>query len=402
MKRNEYLQKAETYLQTLCGVKPNRCLGSKGNCEATDYVSQLLRQWDFKIDTSKFECLDYISRETYLKSKDRNYEVYISPYSLGCDITAELVTVSTVCELEKCECKNKILLMKGELCAEQLMPKNFPFYNLDHHKKIYLLLEDKQPSAIITAIKRKPEMGGALYPFPLIVDGDFNIPNVYCSDKIGEKISEKKGELFNLKINSNRISSTACNVIAQKNVDKRKKIVICAHIDAYENSPGASDNASGIVVELLLAEMLSKYQGDYCVEIIAFNGEDHYSAGGQMDYLHRYEKDLERIILAINVDGVGYKFGKSAYSLYEFPDNIKQKANMVFSNYKDIIKGEQWYNGDHMIFVKYSKSTIAFTAEKVSELMATYTHTSKDTPAIIDCEKLVDVALALQNLIIQF
>jgi len=398
MKRNEYLQKAETYLQTLCGVKPNRCLGSKGNCEATDYVSQLLRQWDFKIDTSKFECLDYISRETYLKSKDRNYEVYISPYSLGCDITDELVTVSTVCELEKCECKNKILLMKGELCAEQLIPKNFVFYNPDHHKKIYSLLEDKQPSAIITATDRN----GALYPFPLIVDGDFNIPNVYCSDKIGEKISEKKGELFNLKINSNRISSTACNVIAQKNVDKRKKIVICAHIDAYENSPGASDNASGIVVELLLAEMLSKYQGDYCVEIIAFNGEDHYSAGGQMDYLHRYEKDLERIILAINVDGVGYKFGKSAYSLYEFPDNIKQKANMVFSNYKDIIKGEQWYNGDHMIFVKYSKSTIAFTAEKVSELMATYTHTSKDTPAIIDCEKLVDVALALQNLIIQF
>jgi len=324
MNRNEYLQKAETYLQTLCRVKPNRRLGSQGNREATNYVSQLMKQWNFEIDTTQFECLDYISGESYLECKDNSYEVHISPYSLGCDITAELVTVSTISELEKCQCKNMILLMKGEICAEQLMPKNFVFYNPDHHKKIYSLLEEKQPAAIITATEKKPDLVGALYPFPLIVDGDFNIPNVYCKETIGEKIANKNGDIFKLRINSNRISSTACNVIAKKNTNTPKKILICAHIDAYENSPGASDNASGIVVELLLAEMLSKYQGNYCIEIIAFNGEDHYSAGGQMDYLHRYKKDLDRIIVAINVDDVGYKTGKTAYSLYECPDNIKQ------------------------------------------------------------------------------
>jgi len=64
-------------------------------------------------------------------------------------------------------------LLKGAICAEQLMPKNFVFYNPDHHKRIYALLEKKKPAGIIAATEKKPEMVGALYPFPLIVDGDF-------------------------------------------------------------------------------------------------------------------------------------------------------------------------------------------------------------------------------------
>ena len=52
--------------------------------------------------------------------------------------------------------------MLGDICAEQLMPKNFVFYNPDHHKRIYAFLEEKMPAAIITATERKPEMVGAL------------------------------------------------------------------------------------------------------------------------------------------------------------------------------------------------------------------------------------------------
>ena len=38
---------------------------------------------------------------------------------------------------------------------------------------------------------------------------------------------------------------------------------------------------------LLLAEMLQDYRGKLGIEIVAFNGEDYYSAGEQMDYLHQ-------------------------------------------------------------------------------------------------------------------
>ena len=181
-----------------------------------------------------------------------------------------------------------------------------------------------------------------------------------------------------------------------------EKIVITAHIDAYENTPGACDNASGTVVLLLLAEMLSDYRGKMGIEITALNGEDHYSAGGQMDYLKRYGKDFDSIVIVINIDDVGYKKGNSAYSYYECTGDIKQKANNVFGDFDGIVEGESWFNGDHMVFVQGGKASIAFTAEKVSELMATVTHTLQDTPDIIDSAKLVEVALALKSLIMQF
>jgi len=140
------LQKAEEYLNTLCSVKPNRCTGSTGNHKATDFFAAALEKWDYTIDTTPFPYLDYESGMTSLVCQDRVYKIFVSPFSLGCDVTAELVTVSAVEELESCRCEGKILLMQGAICAEQLMPKNFVFYNPDHHKRVYALLEERQPN----------------------------------------------------------------------------------------------------------------------------------------------------------------------------------------------------------------------------------------------------------------
>jgi len=402
MNREKYLKEAITYLNTLCSIQPNRRTGSSGNREATDFFAATVKKWDYTIDTTPFPCLDYDSGMTSLVCQDRAYEIHISPFSLGCDVTAELVAVSTVEELESCQCGGGILFMQGTVCVEQLMPKNFAFYNPDHHKRIYALLEEKQPAAIITATEKNPELVGALYPFPLIEDGDFNIPSVYCTDVVGKDIVAETGEVCHLTIQARRIPATACNVIARKNQAAPQKIVVSAHIDAYWSTPGALDDASGIVVLLLLAEMLKDYEGKLGIEIVAFNGEDYYSAGGEMDYLRRYGQDFAKMVVAVNIDDVGYKQGNTAYSLYECPDEIKQKAHNIFGNYDGIVEGEPWYQGDHMIFVQNRKPAIAFTSEKVVELMATITHTPKDTPDKVDCGKLVEVAGALKDFIQAF
>lgn len=393
------MKKARSYLNYLCSVKPNRRTGSQGNREATDFFAQVAGDLGYDIDASPFPCLDYVAGESSLVSDDNTFKIYISPYSMPCDTNAELVTVTTAAELENCTCDGKILLMKNDICGEQLMPKNFIFYNPDHHKRIYSLLEDKCPAGIITATAKLPDLVGALYPFPLIVDGDFDIPNIFCTDAVGETISEKNGETFSLKIDSKRIPTTASNVIARLNPDRRKKIVITAHIDAYENSPGASDNASGTVVLLLLAEMLKTYSGDSTIEIVAINGEDHYSVGGEMDYLKRYGDSLENISLAINIDDVGYRVGRCAYSFYDCAPEIVQKAKNVFGRFNGMVEGEPWFNGDHMIFVQKGIPSIALTSENLGALMANITHTSRDTPDIVDERKLVEVAGALKQLI---
>jgi aminopeptidase YwaD len=188
-------------------------------------------------------------------------------------------------------------------------------------------------------------------------------------------------------------------VIARKNPESRQKIVVTAHIDAYEDTPGASDNASGTVVLMLLAEMLAGYTGSAGIEIAALNGEDHYSAGGQMDYLGRYAREFGDIVVAINVDDVGYRKGRAAFSFYECPPEIRRKAEMTFGAYDGLVQGDPWFNGDHMIFVQNGVPSMAFTAEELSELMATITHTPRDTPEIVDLARLVEVARALESFI---
>lgn len=393
------IEKAEGYLVALCGVKPNRRTGSPGNRKATDFFASLVEKWDYAVDTTPFPCLDYECGKVSLVCRGQAYDVHVSQFSPACNVTSQLVTVSTVEELAGCRCRGKILLMHGALCAEQLMPKNFVFYNPDHHRRIYALLEEKQPAAIITVTEKKPEQVGAIYPFPLIEDGDFDIPSVFCSDVVGREILAKTPEEFRLVIDARRIPLTACNVIARKNPAAARKIVVGAHIDAYWSTPGASDNASGTVVLLLLAEMLRDYKGGLGIEIAAFNGEDYYSVGGQMDYLRRYGEGLAGIVAAINVDDVGYKPGKTAYSLYDCPDEIERKTRDVFGGYDGLIAGEPWYQGDHMIFIQNKKPAIALTSEKVAELMATITHSPKDTPDQVDCGKLVELAHALHDLI---
>lgn len=401
MNKDRYIEKATSYINALCTVKPNRRTGSTGNRATTEFFTRNIQQWGYKIDTTPFPCLDYDSGAATLKCGDYNYEVFISPYSKGCRKTTILVTASTVEELEAINCTGKILLMKGELCAEQLMPKNFVFYNPEHHRHIYALLESKRPAAIVTATSKKPELVGALYPFPLIEDGDFNIPSVYCTDVTGNKIARKTGQIFELIARGKRIASTASNVIAIKNLEAPHKIVVCAHIDAYGNSPGALDNASGTAVLLLLAEMLKDRRIETGLEIIAFNGEDNYSAGGQMDYLRRYGEDLNKVALTVNIDDVAYIHGKTAFSMYGCPDVIQKKVRAICGKFPSLTEGEEWYQGDHMVFVQKGIPTIAFTSDRVAELMSNITHTDKDLPDKVDCQELVELAEALRDLVIK-
>jgi aminopeptidase YwaD len=399
MKLNDYVQKGDSYLRTLCGVKPNRRTGSMGNRAATDFFEHTIRPFGYEIDATPFELLDYFCSGVALKHKARDFEVQPSPYTLGCDVSAELVSVSTMEELGTAECGGKILLMRGEICTEQLMPKNFVFYNPEHHQVIIALLESHKPAGIITATGRNPDLVGALYPFPLFVDGDFDIPSVYCKDSVGEILARLQNQPFHLKIDSRRLPSYATSVIARLNQGTKDKIVITAHIDAYEDTPGALDNASGTVVLLLLAEMLSDYQGNNGIEIVALNGEDHYSAGGQMDYLNRYGGEFPGIRLVVNLDDLGYQHGRSSYSFYEVAPGLEVKVEEVFRDFAGLVRGDQWFNGDHMVFTQKGVPAVAFTSETMSELMRTVTHTSADTPDIIDCNKLVEVAKSLDALV---
>jgi aminopeptidase YwaD len=400
MKKINIIDISEEYLHHLCLEIPTRRVGSKGNQDATQYFSSELHKMGYSPISQKFDCIDWEENGAELTIQDSSFPIHVSPYSLACDIESSLVCVKTKQELETSNFKGKILLLLGkELCGEQLMPKEFPFYNPAHHKTFIALLESKKPAAILTATGKNPELAGSMYPFPLIEDGDFDIPTAYLKDTEGEKLSEYHGKSAKLIIRSKRLQSHGENIILRLGPDDAKKVVITAHIDAKDNSPGALDNATGVVVLLLLAELLKEYKGENLIELVALNGEDHYSSQGQKEYLKSIQGEVDRIMLTINMDGAGFNEGKTAYSLYNCAEEIKQAVKQAFIDRRSFIEGEQWYQSDHSIFIQQGISAMAITSENFSQLSAEITHTSKDHPDIVDKLKMVEIARSLFSLL---
>ena len=400
METEKLYQKCLSYMRVLCEEIPERCVGSEGNRMATRFFEKEISSFGWNIEVQEFDAIDWEDGGAILSSDSSSFEVSVSPYSLGCAVEAQLVCASTVQELAQLEMSAKILFLYGEIAKEQLMPKNFVFYNPDEHQQIISLLEKGRPGAIVCGTGRNAALAGGVYPFPLIEDGDFDIPSVYMTEDEGRRLLPHVGTTVVLKSISKRIPGKGYNVIARKGVHSSERIVITAHIDAKKGTPGAIDNATGVVILLLLGELLEDYDGDRLIEMVAFNGEDYYAVPGQMLYISKNQDRFTEILLNINIDGAGYKEGKSAFSFYGLPEEIEKNANDVLSKFNGITEGVQWSQGDHSIFTQNGRPAIAVSSEWFTENIDSQeiTHTPKDNIEIVDCQKVIEIAKALNLL----
>jgi aminopeptidase YwaD len=394
-------QQCLTYLKKLCVEIPERCVGSDGNRTATRFFEREIASFGWETETQEFDAMDWEEDGAHLLSGDADFEVFVSPYALGCNVEAQLVSASSVSKLAGLAMDGKILFLHGEIAKEQLMPKNFVFYNPEEHQRIISLLEKGGPQAIVCATGRNAALAGGVYPFPLIEDGDFDIPSVYMTEDEGSRLLPYANKTVTLRSVSKRIAGKGENVIARKGKNSNERIVVTAHIDAKKGTPGAIDNATGVVVLLLLAKLLEDYEGERQVEIVAFNGEDYYAAPGQMLYVRENQERFHEILLAINIDGAGYKEGKSAFSFYDLPEEIKKKTSEVLHKYDGIIEGVPWFQGDHSIFLQNGRPAIAVSSEWFTNNVDSQeiTHTPKDNLDIVDCHKIVEIAEALNMLV---
>ena len=144
---------------------------------------------------------------------------------------------------------------------------------------------------------------------------------------------------------------------------------------------------------------MKDYNGKVGIELVPFNGEDHYSAAGEKAYLKVNESKLNQVMLNINI---GSHQGKSLYSFYECPDSLKNVILGTLSQQPELAQGDPWYQSDHMVFVMNGVPAMAITSENFIQILTELAHTSKDNPEMVDCQKLVNVAYALQDLLIAF
>ncbi len=388
-------------LEQLCRAIPERCVGSPGNRMATSFFEDETRRFGWLTESHEMDVMGWSVGKSTLSVAGEAFTVNASPYSLGCSVEAPLVCTSSLEELRASEALGKVLLLYGGLAREQIMPKNFVFYNPDHHRALIDTLEEKQPAAIVCATGRNSSLAGGVYPFPLIEDGDFDIPSVYMTEEEGARLLPQTGGMARLESRAVRIPEKAFNVIASRGASRGKRVVVTAHIDAKKGTPGAIDNATGVAVLLLLSELLADYHGERLIELVALNGEDYYAVPGQMQYIGMNRDRFGDMLLNINIDGAGYRDGLSSFSFFGLPKPVMDLASHVLELFPGIGEGPQWPQGDHSIFVQMGCPALAVSSMWLITNMDTQdvTHTDKDNPGIVDCAKVIEIALALETLI---
>lgn len=398
MKTTSLADRIAEHLDILCDRCGNRSTGSPGNRKATAHVRDTLAAFGFQVECPEFDCLDWKGGKALLQVGRTTFSAHAGPFSLPFDGTAPLEAASTLRELSEKGITGKVLLLHGKLVKEPLFPKGFVFYNPPRHRRIIHLLEQRNPVAIIAATGFCPSGAGAIYPFPLIEDGDFDIPSVYLKDVDGEKLLRHVGRPVRLASAARRIPAKGCNVIASRGGPGLQRVVITAHVDARKGTPGALDNASGTATLLAIGELLRRHAGERRIELAALNGEDYYAVPGQMNYLYANQGHWGEIRLVVNMDDVGYRDGRTAYSFYECPTSLRKACEQVLSAYRGLAPGEPWVQGDHSMFVQQGVPAAAFISDQGEQLMQEVIHTRKDRVGLVDPARLAELAEAVAQM----
>ena len=391
--KNNLLGQIEHHIYELSVNIGERPTGSVANHRAENYIKEIFAKNGFQTELQAFNCIDWEKNKATLTLGGTEVSVEPSPYSLPCDIQADVEAIETIAQLERADLAGKIVMLSGELTQEPLMPKNFRFYNPAHHQKIISLLEGKKPAAILTTSLTDNHF------IPVLEDGDFDIPSAifFAPDK---DVIAQRNLPAHLKIESRRKQATGANVIAKKNQAGRNKFVVTAHFDTKPGTPGALDNAVGVTVLLTLSEMLKDaIPVDASLELVAFNGEDYFSTPGQTTYLDTYSGAFKQIKLAANCDGLGLRNSKTGLSFIACPEDYVDHIESINQSFRTIEKLSPWYQGDHMLFASAQVPTLAITSTGIFEIMDDVIHTQNDQLSLIEPELVGEVCLFLQEII---
>jgi aminopeptidase YwaD len=388
----ETVERVIAHLTKLTASPAGRPVGSAANHAAEAYIAGVLRDKGYEVERQVFNCIDWRLDEVGLWIDGRSQPAIANPYSLPCDVTAPVVTAGSLAELEAAELGGRIAVLHGGLTHTPLFPRNFPFFTVAEHQHIADLLEQKGPQAVITV---SPMAG---IPAPIIEDGDFALPSLTVPAGVGSLLLAAEGSVTAL-VRSAARPGAAANVIGRRAAPDRAKIVLCAHFDTKPGTPGALDNAAGVATVLALAERLSATRPDTNLEIVAFNGEDHYAAPGEVAYINGCGSEFGRISLVVNIDGVGFKGQPSTVAFFNCPEDWAGQTRAEMAQWPQIDESVPWPEGDHSIFAMQNVPCVALTSGGIHTLIDEILHTPNDTLDRVAPEQIATVVEFLASLL---
>jgi len=376
------------HLEHLCVEIGPRPVGSIANQEAAGYIRRVLEASGLEVEMQEFPCPLWEEIDTHLQVGEEKLIAAANTFSPPCDATAPAVVMGTVAELEAAELRGHIGVMYGELTKDTGLGSRRAAHFPERAQKIVRLLEEKRPAALITV---NPKTGCLER---LIRDWEFPIPSATVPAEAGLVLLRHSDERLHLRIDSRQSPSHFSSVIAVKTGARQERIALLAHFDTMANTPGASDNGSGVAVLLALAETLAQKDLAAGLEWIVVNGEENGGLG-DAEYMRRQEGELERILAVINVDGAGQRLGANNVTVMNASQSLQDQVRQIHERYPGVAWAAPWYGSDHSAFLSRGVPCIPIGSGSGANIG----HLSSDTVEWISPAKLNEVVSLIADIV---
>ncbi len=213
-------------------------------------------------------------------------------------VEGELVYLASATDAQITDIRDKICLIAGKMVDN----------------KTYKILAQKKPAALILCT-------GDVYLDEKDVDLDpykyrkrhqdlAYIPAVCIRMKDAEKLVEHLPKKARIVLKQKQFKTDSHNVVAEiKGTDKVEEVIVyTAHYDSVSYSKGAYDNATGSACILEMLGYYSEHRPKRTVRFVWCGSEEEGLLGSRA-YVEKHKKQLDRIVLNINIDMLGVTLG---------------------------------------------------------------------------------------------
>ncbi|MFW0872612.1 M28 family peptidase [Rhodococcoides corynebacterioides] len=291
----------------------NRAAGTPGYDASVDYVSGLLRDAGFEVETPEFSFDSYDLRSASLRAGDREVPSNAFTYSPAGTVTAPLVVAPTD-DTPGCEATDydglsvtgAVVLVSRGSC---------PFAQKG------IVAADLGAAAVVVANNED----GPLDAGTLGSTADARIPAVGVSREDGAALAAGGGEVT-VAVDSETTTTTSRNVIAQTTTGDTDNVVMAgAHLDSVPEGPGINDNGTGVAAVLESALRMGGAPQTTNAVRFGFWGAEELGLVGSTKYVEGLsDEDAAAVALYLNFDMVGSN--NPGYLVYDGDDSDKEGA----------------------------------------------------------------------------
>jgi aminopeptidase YwaD len=375
------------HVRELAGRIGSRYIGSPGNKAAGEYIRSEMERIGLAVEIQESPCPAWSVRRTLLEADGIQLRVHADPFSPPVEVTAPVVPLGTIAELERADLSGRIALLFGDMTSAPISPKQW-FLITEREKRIIDLLEKKAPAAVLSAQPCVPYFANGF------CDAEFTIPSATVPRDAALDLLRKNPAAVHLRLETERKPGSTVNLIGRKSGSRPEKIVLCAHYDTALETPGACDNAGGVAIILALAAYFAEHPVGCGLEFASFSGHEYLPLG-----VDAYFKtaDPEKIIAVLNFDGAGHIMGTNNLTAMAASDKLIRAAKTKLGGHPGAVWVDPWPESDHSAFAMRGVPALAFGGSGIREI----THSPADTADGISGVKLNEAASLAAEIVME-